>query len=256
MNFIGDITGYIDLAQILLYLFWLFFAGLIYYLVREGHREGYPMESDSLGRAVIMGFPVPPPKTYKLLHGGEVTVPDSRKDARPLPATRTAASPGSPIEPTGDPMAAGIGPGAWTPRSDHPDLTSEGQPKLRPLRVLGEFGVSTKDVDPRGLPVVAGDMKVAGQVVDLWVDTAEMTFRYLEVESGTGAVKKRVLLPLPFARVRRNQVEVTSIYAHHFADVPALRKADEVTMLEEERIVAYYGGGLGYADPKRLEAWM
>ena len=35
---VGAITGYIDLAQILLYAFWAFFAGLIYYLVRENHR--------------------------------------------------------------------------------------------------------------------------------------------------------------------------------------------------------------------------
>ena len=36
----GAITQYVDVAQIVLYMFWAFFAGLIYYLVREGHREG------------------------------------------------------------------------------------------------------------------------------------------------------------------------------------------------------------------------
>ena len=41
----GAITQYVDLAQLVLYLFWIFFAGLIYYLVRENHREGYPLES-------------------------------------------------------------------------------------------------------------------------------------------------------------------------------------------------------------------
>ena len=71
----GAITGYVDLAQILLYAFWLFFAGLIYYLVREGHREGYPMESDSMGAATIKGWPIPEPKTFKLADGSSVTVP-------------------------------------------------------------------------------------------------------------------------------------------------------------------------------------
>ena len=52
MQTVGNITGYVDLAQILLYVFWIFFAGLIYYLVQEGHREGYPLESSSSGRAV------------------------------------------------------------------------------------------------------------------------------------------------------------------------------------------------------------
>ncbi|MBC7718062.1 MAG: photosynthetic reaction center subunit H, partial [Pseudorhodobacter sp.] len=40
MQTIGYITGYLDLPQVLLYLFWAFFFGLIYYLVLEGHREG------------------------------------------------------------------------------------------------------------------------------------------------------------------------------------------------------------------------
>ena len=30
----GAITQYVDVAQIVLYMFWAFFAGLIYYLVR------------------------------------------------------------------------------------------------------------------------------------------------------------------------------------------------------------------------------
>ncbi|NBY70172.1 MAG: photosynthetic reaction center subunit H, partial [Betaproteobacteria bacterium] len=34
MQTVGNITGYVDLAQILLYVFWIFFAGLIYYLVQ------------------------------------------------------------------------------------------------------------------------------------------------------------------------------------------------------------------------------
>jgi photosynthetic reaction center H subunit len=41
----GAITGYIDVAQITLYAFWIFFAGLIYYLLQENKREGYPLES-------------------------------------------------------------------------------------------------------------------------------------------------------------------------------------------------------------------
>jgi photosynthetic reaction center H subunit len=73
----GAITGYVDLAQILLYLFWLFFAGLIYYLVREGHREGYPMETDGLQKEV-QGWPIPTPKTFKTVHG-DVTVPDLKR---------------------------------------------------------------------------------------------------------------------------------------------------------------------------------
>ena len=84
----GAITGYIDVAQIALYVFWAFFAGLIYYLLQENKREGYPLESDRSGHITVQGWPpIPSPKTFKLQHGGEVTVPNSkvsRHTHRPL----------------------------------------------------------------------------------------------------------------------------------------------------------------------------
>ena len=45
----GAITQYIDVAQVTLYAFWIFFALLIFYLRREDKREGYPLESDRSG---------------------------------------------------------------------------------------------------------------------------------------------------------------------------------------------------------------
>jgi photosynthetic reaction center H subunit len=253
---VGDITGYVDLPQILLYVFWIFFAALIYYLCRESHREGYPMESDGLDRAVVKGFPVPPPKTFIMEGGKKVVVPDMKKGEPPRAFKSAGASPGSPIDPTGNPMLDGVGAGAYAIRADHPDHNPEGHAKIVPLRTAKAYGVASADWDPRGLPVFAGDDKHAGVVRDLWVDTSEMMFRYLEVEvpSPTGA--RRVLLPVPFARIRRNKVEVNSIYAHHFAQVPGLKNPDVVTMFEEERISAFYGGGTLYADKKRSEPWM
>ena len=60
---IGAITGYIDVAQLTLYAFWLFFAGLIYYLHREDKREGYPLLSDRSPYITVQGFPeIPAPK--------------------------------------------------------------------------------------------------------------------------------------------------------------------------------------------------
>ncbi len=41
----GAITGYIDVAQIVLYIFWVFFFGLVYYLQMESKREGFPLET-------------------------------------------------------------------------------------------------------------------------------------------------------------------------------------------------------------------
>ena len=44
MTGVGSITGYIDVPQLVLYAFWIFFAALIYYLRQEDKREGYPLE--------------------------------------------------------------------------------------------------------------------------------------------------------------------------------------------------------------------
>ena len=86
--------GYnIDLASIALYLFWAFFAGLIYYLHRENKREGYPLVTDRKNEPMpVLGFPAPPPpKTYLLADGKKVVV-DGRADNRPVKADMSARS--------------------------------------------------------------------------------------------------------------------------------------------------------------------
>ncbi|MDE2048956.1 MAG: photosynthetic reaction center subunit H, partial [Betaproteobacteria bacterium] len=83
-------------------------------------------------------------------------------------------------------------------------------------------------------------------------DRAEMLFRYLELETAT-VPARRVLLPINFARIDSRQVNVKSILGAQFAKVPGTRNADTVTLLEEERIMAYYGGGTLYATPQRQE---
>lgn len=135
-------------------------------------------------------------------------------------------------------------------REDVPERSLDGKPLLQPLRVASDYTVAVQDVDPRGLPVMGGDGKQGGTVKDIWIDSAEMMFRYLEVEIAGG---RTVLLPIPFALIRRNQVEVHAIYARHFASVPALRNPDQVSKLEEEKISAYYGGGTLFADASRSE---
>ena len=53
--------GHIDLAQVLLYGFWLFFFGYLYWQRREDKRQGYPLDSDREG-VVVQGFPAMPPE--------------------------------------------------------------------------------------------------------------------------------------------------------------------------------------------------
>ena len=81
-------------------------------------------------------------------------------------------------------------------REDVPEMTWHGKPLIQPLRVVSEYTVASQDVDPRGLPVMAGDGKQGGTVKDIWIDSAEMMFRYLEVEIAGG---KTVLLPMMFS---------------------------------------------------------
>jgi len=246
----GAITTSLDVAQLVLYAFWIFFAGLVYYLVRENHREGYPMESD--GAVVVRGWPIPAPKTYKLANGHEVQAPSGRVSPQTLNAAPAHRWAGSPLEPTGNPLLAGVGPGSWADREDEPDLDYLGKPKILPLRVLPDFGVDEKDFDPRGAEVLGGDGQVAGFVSDLWLDTSDVLFRYLQVSlKGSG---RQILLPINFARIKRDRpVAVWALYAHQFAGVPGLKTPDNVTVLEEEKIQAYFGAGLLYADAQRAE---
>ena len=39
-------TGNLDLASLTLWLFWIFFALLIFYIQRENMREGFPLVDD------------------------------------------------------------------------------------------------------------------------------------------------------------------------------------------------------------------
>jgi photosynthetic reaction center H subunit len=248
----GAITGYIDVAQVVLYVFWAFFAGLILYLHREGKREGYPLESDRSRFITVQGFPAtPPPKRFKLADGR--TVQSGRVDERALHAQPVAAWPGAPLTPTGDPMRDGVGPAAYALRADEPERTSEGLPLIAPIGLVADTTVATEDVDPRGMPVIAGDRQVAGTVSDLWVDRSEPQIRYLQV--AVDGVDRPVLLPINFARIRprRGVVEVDAIFARHFKDVPPIKHADHITKLEEDMITAYYAGGTLYATPARTE---
>lgn len=250
----GSITSYIDVAQLTLYAFWIFFAGLIYYLHREDKREGYPLESERSSHITVQGWPrIPEPKEYLLRDGRVVLSPNFRESKQVLGGTASKTHLGSPLEPDGDPMLAAVGPGSYSDRADIADTTVDGDPRIVPLRAAPDFEVEAGDPDPRGLPVIGADGAIAGTVKDLWVDRAEVIFRYLEVEVPAAGATRRVLLPVNFSRISQRQVKVRSILASQFANVPATRNPDTVTLLEEDKIMGYFGGGTLYATPERQE---
>lgn len=255
------IFGNFDVAELLLILFFVFFAGLIFYLRREDRREGYPLEDDLTGRLEPLGglFFTATPKTFLLPHGhGTRTYPNAEnRDRRPLAARRMAMNDGAPIEPTGNPLLDGVGPGSYAQRPTYPDLTLEGLPRIVPMRVAGEFSVCRQDADPRGMTVIGCDGAAAGTVTDIWVDRSESLIRYLQVGLGGGSGTS-VLVPMTMAVVSgsKRTVSVRAITAAQFADVPGPASPDQITLDEEERVVAYYGGGHLYATRERQEPWL
>jgi photosynthetic reaction center H subunit len=248
-----EFFGNFDLASAAIWLFWFFFAGLIFYLQTENMREGYPLETDDGAVAPNQGpFPVPKDKTFILPHGrGEVTVPSGQHpDRSVLALQRTSKAAGSPYVPTGDPMMDGVGPAAWAPRRDLAELDAHGHAKIKPLSMLEDFAVSA-GTDPRGKAVVTGDGEVVGRVTDMWVDVPEQLVRYLTVDLNPEGSGKTRLIPMNFARISSDRVTVRSLYAKHMESVPTTKADAEITLLEEEKIMAFYGGGTMYADPKR-----
>lgn len=250
-----EFFGNFDLASAAIWLFWIFFAGLIFYLQTENMREGYPLETDDGQIAPNQGpFPVPKDKTFILPHGrGEVTVPSGQNPDRPVLALqRTSKAAGSPYVPTGDPMMDGVGPASWAPRKDWPELDAHGHNKIQPLSKLDDFAVSG-GTDPRGKAVVTGDGEVVGRVTDMWVDVPEQMVRYLVMDVNPEGSGKLRMIPMNFAKIKSDRVRIRSLYAHNVDGIPTTKSDSEITLLEEEKIMAYFGGGTLYATPERSE---
>lgn len=267
----GAITGHIDVAQVVLYAFWIFFAGLLIYLQRESRREGYPLVSEVDGKPLDHGVWLPEKKEFLLSDGTTVTVPQPEKDLREPPLVDPTGTPGFPFRPTGDPLTSGIGAGAYTPRANRPDMLFNGEPRILPLRVAEDFYLEPADPDPRGMAIIGADWEQAGTVTDVWVDRAEYIARYFEVELPMTSMKVatpaaegedarplqalRVLVPVNFTQINSlsGRITVNALLAPQFASVPTTADPDRVTLDEEERISAFYGGGYSYATPMRQE---
>jgi photosynthetic reaction center H subunit len=249
----GAITSHIDVAQMALYTFWIFFAGLIYYLRREDKREGYPLVSDRSDGIRVTGFPpAPAPKTFRLANGTTVTAPRN-EDAQPgFNAGPIAPWPGAPMSPSGNPMLSGAGPSASALRKDMVDRTFEDEARVVPLRIAADHSVDSESPDPVTMNVYGADGELGGVVSDLWIDRAECVIRYLEVTLAAGAA---VLVPMPLAKVdaQRRHVVVQSILGSQFAHAPMLANPDQITLREEDRIAAYFASGNLYAEPQRSE---
>ncbi len=247
---IGSFTQHIDLPQVLLVAFGLFFAGLVVYLQRESKREGYPLEEEvPTVRHRIVGYPdVPPTKTYRKLNG-EVSVLPQEYERRDLSAGVRSRAPGMPIYPVGDPLLAGIGPGSYTLRRDEPWTMHDGTLQLEPLREATDYTCVDPDLDPRGMRVFGSDFKQAGVVFDLWIDKESKILRYFEVT--LDGIAERRLVPIFYAVIsgKAKEIRITCLKADQLAKAPILRDPDSITAREEDRVNGFFAGGHMYSRP-------
>ena len=241
----GALTGHLDAIQILVAIFFLFFAGLIYYLRREDKREGYPLWDVSPRHIPIEGFPpVPPTKIYLLQEGGTTTMPHRYEPSatRAIPAEPYF---GAPLIPIGDAMLAEVGPGAYPMRKPTP-LMSEGEPQVQPMRVAKEWDVMKGDTDPRGMRVLDSAKNPVGTVVDLWVDRGVKILRYLEVALDDGSANVMVPLFRTDIREKRRVAIVRTMLAGHIRLAPRLADPDIITAREEDQVNAYFSAAHMY----------
>ncbi|MEO0463495.1 MAG: photosynthetic reaction center subunit H [Pseudomonadota bacterium] len=260
------IVGKIDVAELAFWLFLFFFIGLVLYLNRESRREGYPLESEWDGALESAPLISADKKVFKLPHGRGTYVPeDVARDPVDIPAQRMFHGGGAAYVPTGNPMKDGLGPAAWANRQDYPDLTFDGRPRIVPLGDAHEIEIAPNDPNIVGWPVYDANTAHVGKVSDIWVDQSEHIIRYLEVETNDG---DKVLAPMFVAVVQTKGllagilpanpelVQIDAITAAQFADVPRLAAPGQITRLEEDKIMAYYGGGYMYATPERQEPFL
>jgi photosynthetic reaction center H subunit len=251
---VPNAAGSIDVALLVFWAFLLFFVTLIFYLRREDRREGYPLEDEATGRVDTPGgvLSTASPKTFVLPFGhGTVTAPTWSREPVNIAARRIERFAGAPYEPTGNPLVDGIGPAAWANRAKRPDLDMDGHPRIVPLSGAAGFSIAREDSDLSGWPVIGADGAVAGHVSTLWIDKADRLVRYIQL-ADEGAP---LLAPMFMASVdrRRRRVVIDALNAAQFAGVPRLEATDQITLYEEERVQAYFGGGYLYANASRQE---
>ena len=273
-NYVGALGEYLDVAQLALYGFWLFFAGLVIYLQVEGRREGFPTVSPLTGEKNL-NF-VPSPKQF-VRHDGSISVaPDPNRKEPEIKAEQFMSFAGAPIVPVGDPLKSGIGPSAISMRADVPDVTFEGHARIVPMRTRPDFAIAEQDTNIIGLDIFGTDGERAGTISDVWVDLSEYVIRYIEIDLASeqangdgGASGGTVIFPWNMAQLHgqtgpveyfipslddgNRWVSTDAVTAAQFKDAPRTKNPERITLLEEEMVQGYFGGGYLYAVPERSE---
>jgi photosynthetic reaction center H subunit len=255
MHATGAITPYIDVAQLVLYAFWIFFGGLVVYLTLESKREGFPLITSRPGERLDGILPMPSPKKLRLRDGTVRLVP-SLEPEEIVNAAQAQKFEGAPWVPLGDPMQDGVGPAAYALRSTEPEKTFEGTDRTVPMRADPAYWVAPEDHDPRGWEVVCADGVTAYDVRDFWVDRAENQARYIEVALPDAPDSRGIVVPMELVvvkkRARGGAVKISSVTGAQLAAAPIPESPTSITAREEDRIQAYFASGELYALPGRM----
>ena len=249
----GAITSNIDVAQVVLYALLHFLRRPCFLSAPRGSQRRLPLDPE-VGPQRDRGFLlIPTPKTFLRGDGKEFQAPNFEADMRKPNATKVAVWPGAPLTPNGDPMLAGVGPGAYAMRVDTPEKMHDGRDLIAPLRVATNFAVSSEDQNPIGMEVVAADRGVVGVIKDIWVDRAKALSAFTGRVERRGGRRPSCQRPSQNVDGSQRRVQVDAILSDQFANVPRTRNPDQVTLLEEDKIAAYYAAGTLYATPARVE---
>lgn len=111
------------------------------------------------------------------------------------------------------------------------------------------FYIVEGEIDLCGFLVVGCDGKFVGIVKEVWVDWVEYFLCYYEVE--LGEVGFMVLLLNNFVVIKKGKGVKLYFYVYvimfvQFVDVLVKVKVDFIILLEEDKIVVYFGVGLFY----------
>ena len=230
----------IDVAQVTLYVFWIFFAGLIFYLRREDKREGYPLESDRTRRRCVHGFPRCRTRRPFCCARRLATLPNHRNDRRDVAAGADRRWPGAPLSRPATRCSTASVPAPGRDREDVPELTMDGHPVIVPLRLAhGTFCRAARSRSarhdghrrrPRDRPAWCTD---SGSI-------APSRRSAISRSRSTPSARREARAAADAVRAHQSPAAASRSQRILGASSPTCRRprADQVTKLEEDRIAA------------------
>lgn len=118
--------------------------------------------------------------------------------------------------------------------------------ELKTMTSLGDYRVSSEDIDPRAWDTLDSNGVLLGQITDLIIDVQALTARYIVVTGpgmgmGAGTGARSVLIPVGFARLDKEHCKahldfVTSADVAQLPTFTGLPLSDEDALKTEKAL--------------------